>query len=242
MFKIFTAPFVALAMLTMMLSGGTAEAAPDKVTYKSYVCKYVGKPSVDERLQTGQNPIWVSNSSLGIGVKTLTTVGQVFNDAQGKSVVIVANTAKLTPEPSVAQCPAPVGPPVIVPPTPTPTVPTATPSVPTPSVTPTVPTPSVTPVTPKPTLTAPRPTKRPTAAPVVPNKVKPHRKPQIGTAVHATVKPKRAVAHNLKTVNGHRATLPNTGANDFNGWLAGLGLFMVAGGYVLTRKRGLTGK
>ena len=85
---------------------------PPKVTndHKSYICKYVGQPGVDERLQSGQNPIWVDNHSL-LGHDGTTEVGQQFSDAQGRSVVIVANTPKLTPEPGIDQCPAPVGPP-----------------------------------------------------------------------------------------------------------------------------------
>ena len=77
--------------------------------HKSYVCKYVGTPGVNERLQTGQNPIWVDNHSL-LGTDGITYVGESFSDAQGKSVVIVANTVKLDPEPGIDQCPAPQGP------------------------------------------------------------------------------------------------------------------------------------
>src|SRR6185437_16520854 len=84
---------------------GSASAAPAKV-HKSYVCKYVDKPGQAERLQTGQNPIWVANSALGLGPGTLAFVGEVFKDAQGRSVVIVANTPRLNPEPTVADCPA----------------------------------------------------------------------------------------------------------------------------------------
>jgi len=32
--------------------------------HKSYVCKYVDKPGEAERLQTGNNPIWVDNHAL----------------------------------------------------------------------------------------------------------------------------------------------------------------------------------
>jgi hypothetical protein len=78
--------------------------------HKSYVCKYVGKPGVDERLQTGQNPIWVDNHSLTGKDNSDVNVGDTFSDAQGKSVVIVANTAKLNPEPSIDACPAAEGP------------------------------------------------------------------------------------------------------------------------------------
>ena len=86
---------------------GQSGEKPDKKVHKSYVCKYVGTPGVDERLQTGQNPIWVDNNAL-VGPKGGETyVGQEFSDKHGRSVVIVANTKKLDPEPGVGQCPSP---------------------------------------------------------------------------------------------------------------------------------------
>jgi hypothetical protein len=92
---------------------GSASALPAKV-HKSYVCKYVSKPGHAERLQTGQNPIWVDNDSLPGFVKgSLAYVGETFSDGQIKSVVIVANTPKLTPEPSVSECPGVVTPDVL---------------------------------------------------------------------------------------------------------------------------------
>jgi hypothetical protein len=99
---------IAFAMAGPAVAGGNHDN--DAKIHKSYVCKYVGTPGVDERLQTGQNPIWVDNHSLE-GSPEWTQVGQKFKDAQGRSIVIVANTAKLTPEPGVDQCPAPEGPP-----------------------------------------------------------------------------------------------------------------------------------
>ena len=92
------------------------------VVHKSYVCKYVDKPGVNERLQGGGNPIWVDNHSLK-GSPDTVYVGQEFKDAQGKSVVIVANTAKLTPEPSADKCPTPENPETPCPPAPAPTKP-----------------------------------------------------------------------------------------------------------------------
>ncbi len=77
--------------------------------HKSYVCKYVGTPYVDERLQTGDNPIFVDNHSL-LGHDGTTYVGQEFSDKHGKSVVIVANTEKLDPEPGLGDCPPAHGP------------------------------------------------------------------------------------------------------------------------------------
>jgi hypothetical protein len=86
----------------VVMSGGSATADPD-VIHKSYVCKYTGKPGADEHLQTGQNPIWVDNHSLGVDGPT--SVGQHFGDEHDHSVVIVANTRKLDPEPTVTSCP-----------------------------------------------------------------------------------------------------------------------------------------
>jgi hypothetical protein len=89
-----------------------ATAAPASAAnepHKSYVCKYVDKPGEAERLQTGQNPIWVDNNSL-LGYDGTVTVGQQFKDGQIKSVVLVANTDKLNPEPSIDDCPAPAPP------------------------------------------------------------------------------------------------------------------------------------
>lgn len=136
----------------MMLAAPAVQAKEnDKKVHKSYVCKYVGTPGVDERLQTGQNPIWVDNHSLTGEKDSLVKVGDTFSDKHGKSVVIIANTAKITPEPSVSLCP-----PVVVvteSPTPTPT-PTETSATPTPTPTETSSTPTPTPTesfTPTPT-------------------------------------------------------------------------------------------
>jgi hypothetical protein len=104
---------------------GTASAVPTPGPHKVFVCKYVGQPGVDERLQTGQNPIDVSVNAIQGPV----AVGSSFKDAQGRSLVLAFDTGQ--PDPNVSQCPAPERPTQ-----PTPKV--------TPSVTPKV-TPSVTP-------------------------------------------------------------------------------------------------
>ncbi len=72
---------------------------------------YVGTPGVDERLQTGQNPILVSaNATSGA------QVGQTFNDKQGLSLVLVVDNGQTPPTaadcPSAAQPPKPVNPPL----------------------------------------------------------------------------------------------------------------------------------
>jgi LPXTG-motif cell wall-anchored protein len=73
---------------------------------KVYVCKFVGTPGEDERLQTGQNPIEVSVNAIedwdGEGAPP---VGYEFADAQGRSVVI--GTVPMDPEPTILDCVGP---------------------------------------------------------------------------------------------------------------------------------------
>jgi hypothetical protein len=99
------------AVVGLFAGAGSAAATPmaPPGPHKSYVCKYVGKPGVDERLQTGNNPIFIDNHAL-LGYNGTVTVGQEFKDRQGRSVVIVANTERLNPEPTVADCPPPTPP------------------------------------------------------------------------------------------------------------------------------------
>jgi hypothetical protein len=89
--------------ITLMATSTTATADPPRV-HKSYVCKYVGKPGDGtEILQSGQNPIWVDNHSLD-PQQDVVAKGDVFTDAQGYSVVIIANTPRLDPEPGIEAC------------------------------------------------------------------------------------------------------------------------------------------
>ena len=99
-----TSLLLVLAGLTLTACGAPAangqETPPDKV----FVCKYVRKPGENgfELLQTGQNPISVSiNALVGPGVEV--NIGDEFQDAQGKSVVIAFDTGQ--PEPDVSECP-----------------------------------------------------------------------------------------------------------------------------------------
>jgi hypothetical protein len=69
---------------------------------KWFVCKYVGTPGVDETLQTGNNPISVAASAIGIDP---VVPGTFFADSQGRSYVLVADTGQA--EPSVDLCPPP---------------------------------------------------------------------------------------------------------------------------------------
>jgi|GEM_PF-1675811 len=67
---------------------------------KVFVCKYVGTPGINERLQTGDNPISVSVNS----IKDFQGVRSYFNDAQGRSYVLAFDEGQ--PEPSADLCPA----------------------------------------------------------------------------------------------------------------------------------------
>lgn len=66
---------------------------------KVFVCKYVGTPGINERLQTGQNPISISVNA----IKDFQGVGSYFNDAQGRSFVLAFDEGQ--EEPSVDECP-----------------------------------------------------------------------------------------------------------------------------------------
>jgi hypothetical protein len=79
---------VLLACVTVSVALGTN--TPTKV----FVCKYVGTPGVDERLQTGNNPISISINALPAGVG----VGDSFADSQGRSYVIAYDTGQDEPE------------------------------------------------------------------------------------------------------------------------------------------------
>lgn len=92
---------------------------------KLYICKFVGQPGVDERLQTGQNPINVSSNS----IKDYQGVHSYFADAQGRSYVLAVDIGQ--PEPSVSECPVAKAPDPVPDPTPDPVVdPTPTPTPP----------------------------------------------------------------------------------------------------------------
>ena len=72
---------------------------------KVFVCKYVGTPGVDERLQTGDNPISVSVNAIPAGA----SIGAYFADKQGRSFVLAFDTGQ--DEPDVSECPQPEVPP-----------------------------------------------------------------------------------------------------------------------------------
>ena len=83
---------------------------------KVWVCKYVGKPGVDEVLKGGKNPIEVSVNALP-GSPDDPQVGDEFSDAQERSVVVALSPAD--PEPTVEDCPAPIQPEEVTPEAPT---------------------------------------------------------------------------------------------------------------------------
>ena len=96
---------LALALIGLVGCATPAVTSLDPpVGNKVWVCKYVGTPGVDERLQTGQNPISVSVNSIpdpeGDGVH----VGDEFTDAQGRSLVIAFDDGGPEPPP---ECPEP---------------------------------------------------------------------------------------------------------------------------------------
>lgn len=74
-------------VLSLPVAALANHAEPGRSQGKVYVCKYVGTPGVDERLQTGQNPIEVSVNALE-GDGFAGTFPFEFSDAQGRSVAI----------------------------------------------------------------------------------------------------------------------------------------------------------
>jgi hypothetical protein len=99
-----------LALLLLVISAllPTTVSANDKV----FVCKYIDTPLVDERLQTGQNPISVSVNA----IPDFQGIGSWFADKHGQSFVLAWDTGQ--PEPDVSACPQQTTTPN---PTPTPT-------------------------------------------------------------------------------------------------------------------------
>jgi len=86
-----------------------AVTASSNGSAKVFVCKYVGTPGVDERLQTGNNPISVSVNA----IPDYQGVGSYFADAHGRSYVLAEDNRTgggQEGEPSVSECPAPDGP------------------------------------------------------------------------------------------------------------------------------------
>jgi hypothetical protein len=75
-----------MATLGLVAFSTPAHAAP--ASSQVWVCKYVGTPGVDERLQTGNNPIRVSGNAADEDNDGQVFVGEQFADAQGRSVIV----------------------------------------------------------------------------------------------------------------------------------------------------------
>jgi len=78
------------------------QGPPADVEKKVLVCKYVGTPGENERLQTGQNPIEVAVNSINPKDPDSVKVGDEFADKQGRSVVVAIDGCL----PPVKDCPA----------------------------------------------------------------------------------------------------------------------------------------
>ena len=69
---------------------------------KVFVCKYVGTPGPEERLQTGNNPINVSVNA----IPNYQGIGSYFADKHGRSYVLAVDYGQ--DEPSIDECPGTV--------------------------------------------------------------------------------------------------------------------------------------
>lgn len=103
----------AVAFGTVGVAAAAAPAHAADVNSKVFVCKYVGTPGVDERLQTGQNPIEVSGNAIAGRTTGQIFVGDQFKDAQGRSIVVQIGGE----DPGVGAC-SPTPPPPVTPTTP----------------------------------------------------------------------------------------------------------------------------
>src|SRR5918994_634145 len=75
-----------IAAVGLVAFSAPAHAAP--ASSRVWVCKYVGTPGVDERLQTGNNPIRVSGNAADKDNDGQVFVGDQFADAQGRSIIV----------------------------------------------------------------------------------------------------------------------------------------------------------
>src|ERR687898_2549838 len=75
-----------IAAVGLVAFSAPAHAAP--ASSQVWVCKYVGTPGEDERLQTGNNPIRVSGNAADEDNDGQVFVGEQFADAQGRSVIV----------------------------------------------------------------------------------------------------------------------------------------------------------
>src|SRR4029450_12453999 len=75
-----------IAAVGLVALSAPAYAAP--ASSRVWVCKYVGTPGEDERLQTGNTQIRVSGNSADKDKDGQVFVGDQFADAQGRSVIV----------------------------------------------------------------------------------------------------------------------------------------------------------
>ena len=106
--KRLAAIFAVVVPVTLISVGSSPANGDPDPGKKVYVCKYVGTPGVDERLQTGQNPIEVSVNAAELSSWDGQSFG-VFVDAHDRSYVL--GFVPMTPEPTAADCPGPDNPP-----------------------------------------------------------------------------------------------------------------------------------
>jgi hypothetical protein len=104
----------AIAAVGLVALSAPAHAAD--ANSKVWVCKYAGKPGVDEVLKEGKNPIEVSGKSVDKDKDGQVFVGDQFADAQGRSVVVQiggedpgAGICSPTPPPVIQPTSAPTG-------------------------------------------------------------------------------------------------------------------------------------
>ncbi len=84
---------VPVVLVAMVVTVGIAHASQNNAPKKYFVCKYVGTPGLNETLQTGQNPISVSENALTPPI----VVGAYFNDQHGRSLVVAEDTGQSDP-------------------------------------------------------------------------------------------------------------------------------------------------
>lgn len=99
--------FLALQMPLFLVAPAASanHGGPHGPDPKVFVCKYVGTPGTNERLQTGNNPISVSINS----IPNYQGPGSYFADQQGRSFVLQIDNTNPGPsgDPDVSACPAP---------------------------------------------------------------------------------------------------------------------------------------
>jgi hypothetical protein len=101
----------AATLATVGLVAFSAPAQAADADSKVWVCKYVGTPGIDEVLQTGNNPIFVSGHAADKDKDGKVFVGDQFADAQSRSVVVQIEGE----EPTCSATPPPVIPPTTPP-------------------------------------------------------------------------------------------------------------------------------